>query len=56
MIAAILIIWGVVQAPNKKELEERRRVQDSLFQLQQKSVQQADSIITVTPEAVAPKR
>lgn len=30
LIAAILIIWGVVQAPNKKELEAKRRIADSL--------------------------
>lgn len=29
LIAAILIIWGVFQAPNKKELEEQRRRADS---------------------------
>lgn len=30
LIAAILIIWGVVQSPNKKELAARKRMQDSL--------------------------
>lgn len=25
LIAAILIIWGVVQSPNKKELEARKK-------------------------------
>jgi len=30
LIAAILIIWGVFQAPNKKELEEKRRRADSV--------------------------
>jgi YidC/Oxa1 family membrane protein insertase len=30
IIAAILIIWGVVQAPNKKELEAQKRRADSL--------------------------
>ncbi len=29
LIAAILIIWGVFQAPNKKELEEKRQRADS---------------------------
>ena len=35
MIAAILIIWGVVQSPNKKELEARKARLDSLAHIQQ---------------------
>jgi len=35
LIAAILIVWGVIQAPNKKELEARKRVLDSLALVQQ---------------------
>jgi YidC/Oxa1 family membrane protein insertase len=34
IIAAILIVWGVVQTPGKKELEERRRNADSPSSLQ----------------------
>jgi YidC/Oxa1 family membrane protein insertase len=30
LIAAILIIWGIVQSPSKKEQEARKRVMDSL--------------------------
>ena len=30
LIAAILIVWSVVFSPNKKEMEERKRQQDSL--------------------------
>jgi len=30
LIAAILIIWGVVQSPGKKEQEARKRIADSL--------------------------
>jgi YidC/Oxa1 family membrane protein insertase len=30
LIAAILIIWGIVQSPNKKEQEARKRAMDSL--------------------------
>jgi YidC/Oxa1 family membrane protein insertase len=34
IIAAILIIWGVVQSPNKKELEARKARLDSMAQIQ----------------------
>jgi|WetSurSiteA1Bulk_404760.scaffolds.fasta_scaffold00024_29 YidC/Oxa1 family membrane protein insertase len=30
LIAGILIIWGVIQSPNKKELAARKKMQDSL--------------------------
>ena len=35
IIAAILIIWGVVQSPNKKELEARKARLDSMAHIQQ---------------------
>jgi YidC/Oxa1 family membrane protein insertase len=35
LIAAILIIWGVVKSPDKKELEARKRMADSLALVQQ---------------------
>jgi YidC/Oxa1 family membrane protein insertase len=35
LIATILIIWGVVQKPDKKELEARKRLADSLALVQQ---------------------
>jgi YidC/Oxa1 family membrane protein insertase len=35
IIAAILIIWGVVQSPNKKELEARKARLDSIARIQQ---------------------
>jgi YidC/Oxa1 family membrane protein insertase len=37
LIAAILIVWGVVFSPNKKELAERKRQQDSLALVLQKN-------------------
>jgi YidC/Oxa1 family membrane protein insertase len=48
LIAGILIIWGVVQAPNKKELEARKRKMDSLAVLQQSRIL-PDSAATVRP-------
>jgi YidC/Oxa1 family membrane protein insertase len=50
LIAGILIIWGVVQAPNKKELEARKRKMDSLAVLQQSRVL-PDSATTALPTA-----
>ncbi len=48
IIAAILIIWGVVQSPNKKEMEARNARLDSATQVQQ--VQNpADTLISVPP-------
>jgi YidC/Oxa1 family membrane protein insertase len=35
IIAAILIIWGVVQSPNKRELEARKARLDSIARIQQ---------------------
>ncbi len=35
IIAAILIIWGVVQSPNKKELEARKARLDSIAHIEQ---------------------
>jgi YidC/Oxa1 family membrane protein insertase len=48
LIAGILIIWGIVQAPNKKELESRKRIADSLAVVQQSRVI-TDSARTVRP-------
>jgi YidC/Oxa1 family membrane protein insertase len=38
LIAAILILWGIVQSPDKKELEARRKMADSLALVQQTRV------------------
>src|SRR5512133_2779956 len=43
IIAAILIVWGVIQSPNKKELEKKRKYADSLYLEQQKALKVADS-------------
>jgi YidC/Oxa1 family membrane protein insertase len=48
LIAAILIIWGVVQKPNKKELEARKKRMDSLAVIQQSRVL-SDTVKTVRP-------
>jgi len=47
LIAGILIIWGVIQAPNKKEMEARKRMMDSLAVVQ--SQKQSDSVATDKP-------
>jgi YidC/Oxa1 family membrane protein insertase len=52
LIAGILIIWGVVQAPNKKELEAKKRRMDSLAVQQQARVLN-DSATTANPLAPA---
>ena len=44
LIAAILIIWGVIQTPDKKEQEQRRKYADSLYREQQKAIISADSL------------
>ena len=48
IIAAILIIWGVVQSPNKKELEARKARLDSIARIQQAQTP-ADTSKTVRP-------
>jgi YidC/Oxa1 family membrane protein insertase len=48
-IAAILIIWGVIQTPNKKELAERRRLADSIALVQQRTIIASDTIRTKEP-------
>jgi YidC/Oxa1 family membrane protein insertase len=46
IIAAILVVWGVIQSPNKKQLEKRRKYEDSLVKEQQKALRLEDSIKT----------
>ncbi len=48
LIAAILIVWGIIQTPDKKELEARKRYADSLYQVQQLALQKADSARLLT--------
>jgi YidC/Oxa1 family membrane protein insertase len=60
LIAAILIIWGVVFSPNKKELEQRRKQQDSLSlvyqeEMKQKQQQIADSAMVVRSDTATEK-
>jgi len=43
LIAGILIIWGIVQKPNRKELEVQRRNADSLRILGQQAGNQPDT-------------
>lgn len=55
-IAAILIIWGIIQTPKKKELEARRRAADSLAlvqQLQQPKVSTDTVVMTSQPAEIA---
>jgi YidC/Oxa1 family membrane protein insertase len=63
IIAVILIVWGIVFGPNKKEMAERRRQQDSLAlvlqqQQAQKQIQQsvADTLDTVSPDTSKTER
>lgn len=44
LIAAILIIWGIVQTPDKQELAKQRRQADSLALVQQKAIAASDSL------------
>jgi YidC/Oxa1 family membrane protein insertase len=39
LIMAIMVVWAIVQTPNKKELEARQRYADSLAQVQQHETQ-----------------
>jgi YidC/Oxa1 family membrane protein insertase len=63
LIAAILIVWSVIMGPNKKELEQRKRQQDSLalvLQQQQAEQQQirqvkADSSIQEESDSITAK-
>ncbi len=41
IIAIIIFLWGILSKPSKEELEERKRVLDSLKQVQQEQVDQA---------------
>jgi len=52
LIAAILIIWGIVQSPNKKEQEARQRVMDSLAQANQERAM-ADTVVASLQENTA---
>lgn len=49
LIAAILIIWGIVQSPNKKEQEARQQVMDSLAQANQERAM-ADTVVATLQE------
>jgi YidC/Oxa1 family membrane protein insertase len=49
IIAAILIIWGVVQSPNKKELEARKARLDSIARIQPVQTP-ADTSTTTSPQ------
>jgi YidC/Oxa1 family membrane protein insertase len=57
LIAAILILWSVVFGPSKKEIEARKRQQDSLAWVQQQKIaqeqaqeQKTDSTQSTLPE------
>jgi YidC/Oxa1 family membrane protein insertase len=56
LIAAILIVWSIVFGPDKKEMAERKRQQDSLALVlnqqmeQQKIQQQTDSAEAITTD------
>jgi YidC/Oxa1 family membrane protein insertase len=41
IIAIIIFLWGILSKPNKEELEKRKRIMDSLKQVQQEQVDQA---------------
>jgi len=55
LILAVTIIYSIWVAPNKKEIEARRRIQDSLIQVQKAT---ADSLqmVTAREEAAAARR
>jgi YidC/Oxa1 family membrane protein insertase len=40
VIAIIIFLWGILSRPNKEELEKRKRILDSLKQVQQEQVDQ----------------
>ena len=52
IIAAILITWGILQTPDKKELEARKRRADSLA-LVQSIRSQADTVKTLKPDSIS---
>ena len=41
IIAIIIFLWGILSRPNKEELEKRKRILDSLEQVQQEQVDEA---------------
>ena len=51
LIAAILIIWGVVQSPGKKELEARQKRMDSLAVVNQSKIVPDTTQVTPGPAA-----
>jgi len=40
VIAIVIFLWGILSKPNKEELEKRKRILDSLKQVQQEQVDQ----------------
>ena len=40
VIAIIIFLWGILSRPSKEELEKRKRMVDSLKQVQQEQVDQ----------------
>jgi YidC/Oxa1 family membrane protein insertase len=55
IIAVILIVWGVVFSPNKKEMAERRRQQDSLALILQQQEELKQKQQPVSDSALAAK-
>jgi len=58
VIAAILIIWGVIQSPSKNELAEKRRIADSLAAIQKtltvpETLPAFDTVATTKVDVVA---
>src|SRR3989304_1667775 len=54
LIASILIIWGIVQSPNKKEQEARKRVADSLALVRQAQALPDSAALYQQPATAAP--
>ncbi len=52
LIAAILIVWSIVMGPDKRELEQRKRQQDSLALVLKQQAEQQKLLQTVTDSAV----
>jgi YidC/Oxa1 family membrane protein insertase len=53
LIASILIIWGIVQSPDKKEQEARRRMADSLTLVRQAQALPDSAALMQQPVAAA---